>query len=212
MKKEKVILIGGGGHCKSCIDVIEEDGFYEIAGIVDMPGRVGEEVFGYKIIGTDADLQDLVIKYSNVLICLGSIGKRKALYERLTGLNASFPVIVSPKAQVSDRVALGQGTVVFHQAVVNANAKIGTNCIINTSAVVEHDCVIGDHCHIATGAVINGGCRIQERTFIGSNATVLENIQVASDVVAGAGCVVTKNITESGTYLGVPARKVGALV
>ena len=31
----KIILIGGGGHCKSVIDIIEQDNKFKIAGIID---------------------------------------------------------------------------------------------------------------------------------------------------------------------------------
>jgi hypothetical protein len=47
--KPKIILVGGGGHCHSCIDVIEQEGKFEIAGIVDAI-KGGEKVLGYPVL------------------------------------------------------------------------------------------------------------------------------------------------------------------
>lgn len=33
--KTEILLIGAGGHCPSCIDVIEQEGRFSIAGVVD---------------------------------------------------------------------------------------------------------------------------------------------------------------------------------
>ncbi|MFO8090861.1 MAG: hypothetical protein R6U13_13555 [Desulfatiglandaceae bacterium] len=71
--KQSILLVGGGGHCKSCIDVIEQEGKYQIAGIVDLPEKQGQSVMGYAVLGTDGDLPELVRTYPNVLITLGQI-------------------------------------------------------------------------------------------------------------------------------------------
>jgi UDP-N-acetylbacillosamine N-acetyltransferase len=41
-----------------------------------------------------------------------------------------------------------------------------------------------------------------------SGSVLIDKISVCDDVIIGAGSVVIKNITESGTYVGNPARKV----
>ena len=60
----KIILIGGGGHCKSVIDVIEQQAQYEIAGIVDKPEFINNKILGYTVIGDDSDLEKLSKKYT----------------------------------------------------------------------------------------------------------------------------------------------------
>ena len=158
--KEKIILIGGGGHCKSCIDVIEQEGRFQIVGIVDVPEKLHQKILDIEIIATDDDLPGLVNEYENFLITLGQIKspeKRIRLFEKVKELGGKLPVIISPFAYVSRHAGIEEGTIVMHYALVNAGAKVGKNCIINTKALIEHDAWIGDHCHIATGAVINGG-------------------------------------------------------
>jgi sugar O-acyltransferase (sialic acid O-acetyltransferase NeuD family) len=179
--KEKIILVGGGGHCKSCIDVIEQEGKYQIAGIVDMPEKINQKILGYEIIGTDDDLPLIARENVSFLITIGQIGsahKRILLFNGLRELGAHFPVIFSPLSYVSKNATVAEGTIVMHHALVNAGADIRKNCIINSKALIEHDAVIEDHCHIATGAIVNGGAKIKSGTFFGSNAVTRPKISV----------------------------------
>jgi len=171
--KEKIILIGGGGHCKACIDVIEQEGRFVITGIVDVPEKKRQKVLGYSVIGSDADLSELIKTCNNVLITLGQIKspiRRMELFDDLMNLGARFPMIQSPLAYISSHAHVAEGTIVMHHALINAGARVGRNCIINTKALVEHDAVIADHCHISTGSVVNGGVTIGSGSFFGSGA------------------------------------------
>ena len=182
--KEKIILIGGGGHCKSCIDVIEQHGRYTIAGIVDAPDKKQQNVLGYSVIGSDADLEKLIGAFSNVLITLGQIKssvRRIELFNYLKQLGANFPAIQSPLAYVSPHAFVAEGTIVMHQALINAGASVGRNCIINTKALVEHDAVIEDHCHISTGVIVNGGVKIGSGSFFGSGAVSKEYASIPAN-------------------------------
>jgi sugar O-acyltransferase (sialic acid O-acetyltransferase NeuD family) len=195
--KEKIILIGGGGHCKSCIDVIEQEGKFQIAGIVDVPGKLHQKILGYEIIATDDDLPRLVNEYENILIILGQIKspeKRINLFEKAKELGGRLPVIISPLAYVSKHARIEEGTIVMHHILINVDAQIGRNCIINNKAMVEHDAVIGDHCHIATGAIINGGVKVGPGTFFGSNAVTREYIEIGENAVIGCGAKIIKNV------------------
>ena len=179
--KEKIILIGGGGHCRACIDVIEREGRFTIAGIVDMPEKRNQTVLKYPVIGSDNDLADLVKTFPNVLITLGQIkspNKRMALFNDLVEMGARFPVIQSPLAYVSSHAHVAEGTIVMHHALINAGASVGRNCIINTNALVEHDVIIGDHCHISTGVLVNGGVKIADGSFLGSGSVAVENASI----------------------------------
>ena len=193
---EKIILVGGGGHCRSCIDVIEQTGIFDIAGIVDMPEKRGQIVLGYPVIGTDADLPELVKSFPNALVTLGQIkspARRMELFDEINQMGARFPVIQSPLAYVSPHAHVAEGTIVMHHALINAGAKVGRNCIINTKALVEHDAVIEDHCHISTGAVVNGGAKIGRGSFFGSGAVSEEYISIPSNSFIKANSLIPKN-------------------
>ena len=187
--KKKILLIGGGGHCKSVIDVIEQGNQFKIAGIIDIKELVGSEVLGYKILGSDEDLKDLRHHYKYALITVGQIKSpepRIKLFEMLKSFGYELPVVISPLAYVSKHATLGEGTITMHHALINANVTIGQNCIINTKALIEHDSIIEDNCHISTGAIINGGVHVKAGTFYGSNATCKEYAQVSGFVKAGS--------------------------
>ena len=199
--KEKIILVGGGGHCISCIDVIEQEGKYDIAGIVDLPEKLHEKILGYEIIATDKDLPVIIKDYSYFLVTVGQIrsaNKRILLFNRIRELGARFPVIFSPMSYVSKHATVAKGSIVMHQALVNANARVGRNCIINTKALVEHDAVIEDHCHIATGAVINGGVRVGTGTFFGSNAVCRGYVVVGEKSFINCGSEVQCDLSPRG--------------
>lgn len=191
--KEKIILISGGGHCRSCIDVIEQEDRFIIAGIVDVPEKLNQTVLGYPVIASDADLAELVKTYSNVLITLGQIkspARRMVLFNDLKGMGAQFPVIQSPLAYVSSHACVGEGTVVMHHALINAGARVGRNCIINTKALVEHDAIIEDHCHISTGAIINGGVSVGSGSFVGSGAVTKQYVSMPAKSFIKANSIV----------------------
>jgi sugar O-acyltransferase (sialic acid O-acetyltransferase NeuD family) len=190
---KEILLIGGGGHCRSVIDVIEQECRFKIAGIVDRPELLGSSVLGYPVIGNDSDLDSLVKKYKYALITVGQI-KSPSLRMKLFNLavNAGFklPNIVSPNAYVSKHSFFGRGVIVMHNAIVNASVSIGDNCIINSKALIEHDCLIYEHCHISTNATINGGVKVESGCFIGSGATTKELITISENSYIKAGSLV----------------------
>lgn len=187
--KQEILLIGGGGHCKSLIDVIELENRYSIAGVVDKKELIGQEVLGYKIIASDDDLEELFKKYKYAVISVGQVKSniiRVKLFTLLKGIGFNLPTIISPLAYVSKHSFIDEGSVIMHQALINANVKVGKNCIINSKALLEHDAVVEDNCHISTSAVINGGVCVKINTFFGSNATSKEYIEVDGFIKAGS--------------------------
>ena len=197
---QELILIGGGGHCKSCIEVIEKEGKFRIRGIVDVIEKLGEVILGYEIIASDQELGVLTKEYSNFLITIGQIEKpekRISLYNQLKQYGAKLPVVVSPRASVSKYVEIGEGTFIMHNAVVNAAAIIGKNCIINTGALIEHDVIVEDHCHVSPGAVLNGGVKVGKETFIGSNTVVRESVEIGMHSVVSCGLRIMDSVPDS---------------
>lgn len=192
--KPQILLVGGGGHCKALIDVIESGGHYAIAGIIDRPELVGEKLLGYDVIGCDDDLASLVSRYPNAIVGVGQVRTpdlRKKLFALLENAGYVIPSIVSPRAYVSPHASIGPGSVVMHDALVNADVRVGANCIINTKALIEHDCRVGDHCHISTGAILNGATVVGNGTFVGSNALSKEGTKIADGSFIKAGSIVT---------------------
>ena len=187
--KEKIVLLGGGGHCHSVIDVIEQENKYQIVGIIDKKELFGTNVLGYKIIASDDDLEEIYKTCKNAIITVGQIESnhvRVKLFNRLKEIGFNLPIIISPIAYVSKNSFIEEGTVVMHHALINANVKIGKNCIINSKALIEHDVIIEDNCHISTASVINGAVLVKANTFFGSNATSKQSIEINGFIKAGS--------------------------
>jgi sugar O-acyltransferase (sialic acid O-acetyltransferase NeuD family) len=210
MARKSLILIGGGGHCKSCIDVIEATGKYIIAGILDVKENIGKEIGGYKIIGTDDDIKELSSSGHSFLITVGQIksaGIRMKIFTDIGAYGGKLETVISPAAIVSASAKIGNGTIVMHRATVGPNVVIGANNILNTGCILEHDTKTGDHCHISTHAVLNGNCQIGDGVFLGSQAVLVQNITIPNETVIGAGAVVVDSLMQIGTYVGNPAKR-----
>lgn len=201
-----LILVGGGGHCKSVIEAAESAGF-RILGVLDMPENVGKRILSTTVIGTDEDIP-VFVNNASFVITVGFImnpATRIRLYDRIKRSGGQLATVISSTAYVSKYAEIGEGTVVLHRAFVNAGARVGNNVILNTASNIEHDAVIGDHCHISTGTMVNGACKVGERCFIGSLSVLAHCTSIEDDIIVSAGSFVKTPLTEKGVYSGNPA-------
>lgn len=192
-----IVLLGAGGHCQACIDVIEAEGRCRVAALVDLPANLGQKIGNYIINYTDNDLPELLNQYPNALVTLGQIKNaslRIKLFQTLLNLNASLPSPISPLAYVSKNASLGQGSIVMHHALLNCGTSVGQNCIINSKALIEHGASVGDHCHISTAAVLNGEVMVENACFIGSNATIAQGVRIGHTSLVAAGAIVMRDV------------------
>jgi sugar O-acyltransferase (sialic acid O-acetyltransferase NeuD family) len=205
MSKPEIILIGAGGHARSCIDVIEQNGKYRIAGLVGLAEQKFTQQLGYDVIATDDELTELAKSYQYALITVGQVktaNHRMGLYQMSLECGFKMPSIISPISHVSQNATIGEGSIVMHGAIINAGAQVGINCIINTRAVIEHDTSVGDHSHISTGAILNGGVSVGSGCFIGSGCVMKEGISTGQDCVVGMGLSVRHNLANSVIFTG----------
>lgn len=201
-----LILIGGGGHCKSVIEVAESIG-RTIQGILDVPSEVGKQVLGYPIIDTDASIPDFV-NTCEFVVTVGFIKNpalRTGLFNKVIEAGGTLATLVASTAYVSRHAKIGKGTVVMHHAFVNAGAEVGDNVILNTFCNIEHNAYVGHQCHVSTGVMVNGDCKIGNNCFIGSQSVLANGISICDDVLVGAGSLVRKSIIKPGVYSGNPA-------
>jgi len=199
----KVLLFGSSGHAKSCVDLIESTETFVIKGVVTREKSKLSSFMGYDVTGTDESIAELVRDCPQAVIGVGQIkdaGPRIGLFLKLMDFNAEMPVIVSPYSKVSRHSSLGDGSLVFHHAVVNASAVVGKNCILNNKSLIEHDAVIEDHCHISTGAIVNGGAKVGRECFVGSGAILHEGVCVGENSIIGAGKVVREDVEPGSIY------------
>lgn len=210
--KNNILLIGGGGHCKSIIDTIKTSTNYNIVGIIDKKENIGKKILDIDIIGTDDKLKffrEEGIKYA--FLSVGSIGEIKLRYDLYTlakKLGYEFPNIIDSSSILANDIKLGTGNFIGKGVIINSNVRVLNNCIINTGAILEHDCEIKDFCHIAPGTVISGNVKVGKNSHIGTNATVIQNIRIGDNTIIGAGSVVIKNIDSNKKAYGNPCKEV----
>ena len=192
----KLTIIGASGHGKVVADIAKLNGYDQIEFLDDDESL--KTCAGYPVVGkTDASVD------GDVFVAIGNAAAR----QKLSKNRENLVTLIHPSAVIADSVEIGKGTVVMAGAVINPETKIGTGCIVNTSSSIDHDCVIGDYVHVAVGAHICGTTVVGNNTWIGTGATVINNIIICDDCMIGAGAVVVKDLDDSGTYIGVPARK-----
>lgn len=208
MRKKDIVIIGGGGHAKACIDVVQCCDMYNIIGYVDREAKLDPR-FNISYLGND-DTLDIYIPTCSFLIAVGQIKypqPRSNIFLKMLKNGAKFPSIVSPYAYISKYAEIGIGTIVMHGAILQANVKVGDNCIINDRAVLEHDVIVGDCCHISTSTTLNGGVEIGTNTFIGSGSTVKNGVHIGKNVIVGMVSIVLYDILNEGLFLSANSTK-----
>ncbi len=199
----KLVIFGAGGHAKVVADIALKNGF-EIEGFLD-DNASASSIIGYPILGKIDDC----VKYKDTCVFAMGIGNnavRKKILDKYPDFE--YPVLVHPTASIGIETKIGKGTVVMPYVVVNACAEVGEFSILNSASVVEHDCRVGDFCLIAPNVTLCGVSKTGDFVWMGAGSVVNQTIKICDGVTVGSGAVVTKDITESGTYVGVPATKI----
>ncbi len=206
--KEKLVVFGAGGHAKVVIDIIEQQGNYEIAGLLDDDLKhQGKRFFGYPVLGTRTDLPALIsAQLRHAIVTIGDNASRAAVATLLDRDGWQFASAVHPRASIGRGVKIGPGSVVMAGCVVNADATLGGQVIVNTGATVDHDCRIEDAVHIAPGCHLCGGVSVGQGSLLGAGSTVTPGVRIGRNVIVGAGSTVIRDIADAARVSGVPAR------
>ena len=206
--KERLVVFGAGGHAKVVIDIIEQQGDYEIAGMLDDDlQHLGKRFFGYAVLGTRADLPALFsAQLRHAIVTIGDNASRAAVAAHLDQHGWRFASAVHPRASIGRGVTIGQGSVVMAGCVVNADASLGAHVIVNTGATVDHDCRIEDAVHIAPGCHLCGGVSVGHGSLLGAGSIVTPGLRIGCNVTVGAGSTVIRDVADATRISGSPAR------
>ena len=199
MTKEKLAIIGNGGHGKVCAEIAALCGYSDIIFLDDCPENKNN-IYG------STDLLPVLVNEYDIFVAIGDNALRETFIEKATELRASLATLIHPGSIVSKEARVGEGSVVMPGAVINPGAVIGKGVIVNTCSSVDHDCMIGDFSHVAVGTHLAGTVHVGKGVFIGAGATIINNLQICGGTLIGAGAVVLKDISVPGKYIGVPAR------
>ena len=205
-----ILLIGASEHAKVVMDVIEKGGKYKIFGLIDSYKPAGGNVFGYKILGTEDTLVELIEEGGVVggVITIGDNWMRYKMAEKIKSIlpEFNFITVVHPSAITARNVKIGAGSVVMAGVVVNSDSKIGEFCILNTRSSLDHDCVMGNFSSLAPGVTTGGKVSIGAFSAISLGANIIHGVNIGEQTVLGAGAVALDDIPDHCVAYGVPAK------
>ena len=204
-----MLLIGGGGHCKSVLDSVLSLDIYSNIGIVD---KQTVSLLGVSVVGSDQDLVSLFQNgWTDAFVTVGSIGNtatRRKLFDMIKQIGFHVPSVVDNTAIVARGTQIDEGCFIGKKAVINTGASLGKCAIVNTGAIIEHDCTVGDFSHISPGAVLCGQVKVGNDTHVGAGAVIRQQTLIGNNVLIGAGSVVVKKIPDRQIAYGNPCKSV----
>lgn len=203
---KKLLIIGASGHGKVVADIAIKMNKWQSIAFLDDDESIKTSM-GLKVIGKTADAFTYKGE-ADLFVAIGSNATREKVQEKLIEEGIFVVKLIHPSAVIGTDVEIDMGTVVMAGVVINSSTRIGKGCIINTSSILDHDNVIEDYVHISPGVMTAGSVGIGKGTWLGIGSVVSNNVNICSGCKIGAGAVVVKDITEPGTYVGVPVRRV----
>lgn len=208
--KPKLLLIGGGGHCRSVLDCLNEQSVFSDISILDDKLPEGETVFGVPVLGDTSLIENCrQMGYDLAFVAIGSVGRpeiRENYHKRLIKAGYGLINVIDKTAVVSPFARLGWGDFVGKNAVINANARLGDGVIVNTAAVIEHDCCVASFAHVSTGSVLCGGVSVGSGSHIGAKSVIRQGLRIGRDCMVGMGSLVSCDIPDMVTAYGSPCK------
>jgi sugar O-acyltransferase (sialic acid O-acetyltransferase NeuD family) len=192
-------LLGGSGHCKVIIDIIQKSNLEVIEGIIDDNPKT-DEIFNIPVIMNPKS--DFL--YSKFLII--SIGNNKIRKKIAGQISSSYLTAIHPSSIIATNVIIEEGTVIMAGAILNPDVKVGKHCIVNSGAVVEHDCVLENFVHISPNAALSGNVFIGEGTHVGIGASIIQGVKIGKWVTIGAGTVIINDVPDYAVIVGNPGK------
>jgi sugar O-acyltransferase (sialic acid O-acetyltransferase NeuD family) len=205
---KRLLIVGAGGHGRVVADAAEATGEWSDIAFVDDKYPAVETSGVWPVIGVLSDLPDLQEYWGSVVIAIGVNKQRLNLQIMAAEMGYSVATIIHPAAEVSGHAEIGDGSVVFANAVVNIGSRVGTSVIVNTAATIDHDVVIGNGVHISPGAHLAGDVVVGDCAWIGIGASVINRLEIGRDAIIGGGASVVDNVEAGLTVVGVPARPI----
>jgi sugar O-acyltransferase (sialic acid O-acetyltransferase NeuD family) len=197
-----IIVYGGGGHGKSCIDLLRSLGMYQIVGVLDDGLPAGGSIMGLSLLGGGEKLEDLYAQGVRLAInAVGGIGNvqvRIKVFQRLAQAGFACPAVAHPAALIEPSARLSPGVQVFPHAYIGSETEVGYGAIINTGAIVSHDCRLGDYSNISPGATLAGGVEVGRAALVGMGATINLGAQIGAGARIGNGATVKASVPDNG--------------
>lgn len=190
----KKALVGYGGHAR---EVMSQMG-------VTLTCFVDDE---YVVEGTQP-LSTLNPEEYVLMVAVADSKDRFDIIQRLPK-NTKYFTWVHPSALImGDDIEIGEGSFIGAYSILTTNIKIGKHAILNRGNQIGHDSVIGDYFSAMPGSIVSGNVYIGDGVYLGTNSSVIEKKNLLNNIKIGSNGTVVRDILESGTYVGVPVKKI----
>jgi sugar O-acyltransferase, sialic acid O-acetyltransferase NeuD family len=211
-KNNNFVILGGGGHCLSIIELIKRIRKFTIFGILDPNYKKIKEVDGFKVLGDESILDQLKhMGISKLAIGIGSNGKhlnRNKIFKNAKKNGFDFPILIDKSVYIPKNLKISEGSQIFSGSIINSAVNIGKISVINTGSIIEHGVSIGDNVFTGPRVTICGNAKVENDVFIGANSCILPNIKILRQTIVGACSMINKNFNTKSKLAGVPAKKI----
>jgi sugar O-acyltransferase (sialic acid O-acetyltransferase NeuD family) len=204
---DKVAIFGAGGFAREVACILHDQGRGDRIVAFHEPDEVYE---ARELLGVPVQPQSAFEPAKHrAIVGIASPAIRQKVVRELPA-ETVFETLIHPTVVMSQWVVVGAGSIICAGCVLTCDISIGHHCHLNLNSTIGHNCIFGDFCTVAPGANISGSCEFGNRVTVGTQVSFRQNVHVCDDAVIGMGAAVVKDIVEAGTYVGVPARKVGS--
>lgn len=209
--KHRLAIVGAGEMFLQAKHYAVIDGRYDVVGLfVDSP-NITDECDGVPIFGRTCDIEKVYSKgsFDCLFIAIGynHLDFKKKLHDSLR-LKIPFATIIANPTYIDNSASIGTDVMIYPGVIIDKEVIIDDNVILNLGATICHNSHIGNSTFVGVKVSISGFCDIGERCFLGTNSTLINNIKMCNDVRVGASTLILKDVDSSGTYVGVPSRKI----
>jgi sugar O-acyltransferase (sialic acid O-acetyltransferase NeuD family) len=206
--KKQILIAGTGGFAKEVLNLIKDMGLIDnVIGFIEPDDIIKENKVPPQILNKPVFSYSMVDSSKHVVtIAIGDSHIREKVTKQLP-VDTEYLTLIHPNTVISEWVTIGAGSIVCAGTIITCEIKIGKHTHLNLNTTIGHDCVIGDFFTTAPNVNISGECHFGSHVYFGTSSCVRDTIAITDNVIVGMGAVVTKNITESGVYIGNPAKK-----
>ena len=189
----KLALFGYGGHAREAACQIEQ----EVTFFVD--DKYSNDVA--------KPISEFNPEEYMIIVAVADSKDRADIVAKLPKETKYFTFIHPSVHIMDDNIQVGVGSFIGANSILTTNIKLGNHALLNRGNHIGHDSVAGDFFSMMPNAVVGGNVTLGDNVYLGSCSNIREKINITSDVLIGMNAAVVKDITENGTYVGVPAKK-----